>query len=104
MDSTDTTRLGEARCELCDVLLDERMSKVPLLVLANKQDLRSALPSSMIVDQMGLNRIRDRDWKIAECSVISNIGIFVSSLFFIPCLKLLNLNYFVATEKQRVDL
>lgn len=104
MDSTDVTRLGEARCELCEVLLDERLSKIPLLVLANKQDLRSALDSSMIVDLMGLNRIKDRDWKIAECSVISNIGIFVSSLIFLPSLKLLNFNNLFATEKQRVDL
>ncbi|KAH8310410.1 hypothetical protein KR044_001212 [Drosophila immigrans] len=79
VDSTDVSRLAEARCELCDVLLDERMCQVPLLVLANKQDVRGALPCSMIVDLMGLNRLEGRAWKILGCSTLTGDGSFVSN-------------------------
>ncbi|XP_034487399.1 ADP-ribosylation factor-like protein 3 [Drosophila innubila] len=76
IDSTDVSRLSEARCELCDVLLDERMSQVPLLVLANKQDMNGALSSSMIVELMGLNRLEGRAWKIQEISTLTGDGSF----------------------------
>lgn len=76
IDSTDVSRLSEARCELCDVLLDERMSQVPLLVLANKQDMNGALSSSMIVELMGLNRLEGRAWRIQECSTLTGHGSF----------------------------
>ncbi|KAH8381685.1 hypothetical protein KR093_010651 [Drosophila rubida] len=81
VDSTDVSRLGEARCELCDILLDERMAQVPLLILANKQDVSGALPSSMIVDLMGLNRLEGRAWSILECSTLTGNGSFVSKTF-----------------------
>ncbi|TDG51395.1 hypothetical protein AWZ03_002190 [Drosophila navojoa] len=75
IDSADASRLSEARCELCEVLLDERLSHVPLLLLANKQDAFGALPGSMIVELLGLNRIEDRPWKIYECSSLAGVGI-----------------------------
>ncbi|XP_017874166.1 PREDICTED: ADP-ribosylation factor-like protein 3 [Drosophila arizonae] len=75
IDSADASRLSEARCELCEVLLDERLSHVPLLLLANKQDAFGALPSSMIVELLGLNRIEGRPWKIYECSSLAGVGI-----------------------------
>ncbi|KAH8406956.1 hypothetical protein KR222_001292, partial [Zaprionus bogoriensis] len=80
VDSSDASRLAEAQCELCDVLLDERMANVPLLVLANKQDLSGALSSSLLVDLMGLKRLEGRPWQILDCSAINNAGIYVRSL------------------------
>lgn len=78
VDSTDTARLSEAQCELCDVLLDKRLARVPLLVLANKQDLPQAVPSALLIEFMGLKRIVDRDWQMEECSAVANTGIYVS--------------------------
>ncbi|EDW67336.2 ADP-ribosylation factor-like protein 3 [Drosophila virilis] len=75
VDSTDASRLSEARCELCDVLLDERMAQVPLLLLANKQDAVGALPSSMISELLGLNRLEGRVWEIHGCSSLAGDGI-----------------------------
>ncbi|XP_062122653.1 ADP-ribosylation factor-like protein 3 isoform X1 [Drosophila sulfurigaster albostrigata] len=87
VDSTDVSRLAEARCELCDVLLDERMSQVPLLVLANKQDVYGALPSSMIIDFMGLNRLEGRAWNIQECSTLTGAGSFSTIEWIYKSLK-----------------
>ncbi|EDV94393.1 GH19912 [Drosophila grimshawi] len=81
VDSTDAFRLAEARCELCDVLLDERLSEVPLLILANKQDALGALPSAIITDLLGLRQLGGRLWHIQECSALGNDGIDVSMKF-----------------------
>ena len=40
VDSTDKARLEEAREELFGVLSDPEMAGVPLVVMANKQDLK----------------------------------------------------------------
>lgn len=72
--------MSEARCELCDVLLDERMAQVPLLLLANKQDAVGALPSSMISELLGLNRLEGRVWAILGCSSLAGDGIEVSRI------------------------
>ncbi|XP_022221277.2 ADP-ribosylation factor-like protein 3 [Drosophila obscura] len=75
IDSKDAARLSEARCVLCDVLLDERLQQVPLLIVANKQDALGALSSLSVVDLMGLSRLEGREWNILECSVTTGNGI-----------------------------
>ncbi|XP_033244268.1 ADP-ribosylation factor-like protein 3 isoform X2 [Drosophila miranda] len=75
IDSKDTARLSEARCVLCDVLLDERVRNVPLLIVANKQDALGAMSSRLMVDLMGLSRLEGREWIIQECSVTTGSGI-----------------------------
>ena len=47
------------------------MAGVPLLVLANKQDLLNALPANEIADGLNLFNIRDRPWQIQPCSAKS---------------------------------
>ncbi|EDW23795.1 GL23730 [Drosophila persimilis] len=75
IDSKDAARLSEARCVLCDVLLDERLRNVPLLIVANKQDALGAMSSRLMVDLMGLSRLEGREWIILECSVTTGSGI-----------------------------
>ena len=43
IDSTDRRRIEEAGLELKELLKDDKLASVPLLVLANKQDLAAAL-------------------------------------------------------------
>ena len=45
VDSTDTERFSESRDELQRMLKDDEMRGVPVVVLANKQDLPSKLTS-----------------------------------------------------------
>ncbi|SPP82937.1 ADP-ribosylation factor-like protein 3 [Drosophila guanche] len=75
IDCKDAARLSEARCVLCDVLLDERLQQIPLLIVANKQEALGALCSRSVVDLLGLRRLEGREWNILECSARTGSGI-----------------------------
>lgn len=51
------------------------MGGVPVLVLANKQDLLSALSADDIAEGLGLCLIRDRPWQIQGCSAKDGSGL-----------------------------
>jgi ADP-ribosylation factor-like protein 1 len=48
---------------------------VPLLVLANKQDLPDASSEKDISEVLGLARIKERDWAIFKCSAVTGTGL-----------------------------
>ncbi|KAH8341875.1 hypothetical protein KR059_003145 [Drosophila kikkawai] len=77
VDSKDAVRLSEARCVLCDVLLHEELNKAALLIVSNKKDTQGSLPTSTIVDLMGLNHLQGREWDIKECSLQTDKGVQV---------------------------
>lgn len=56
--------MGESTDEFNELLKDEKLKSVPILVLANKQDLPSALKSSEVAELIGLVKLKDRDWQI----------------------------------------
>ena len=73
--------------ELAELLDEEKLSGVPVLIFANKQDLLTAAPASEIAEGLNLHTIRDRMWQIQSCSALTSEGIQVSvhaelSLFF----------------------
>eukprot|EP00004_Rigifila_ramosa_P008944 TRINITY_DN2040_c0_g1_i2.p2 TRINITY_DN2040_c0_g1~~TRINITY_DN2040_c0_g1_i2.p2 ORF type:complete len:229 (+),score=49.67 TRINITY_DN2040_c0_g1_i2:52-687(+) len=76
VDSADRDRLGEARDELAGMLGDEELRGVPVLVLANKQDLPGAATTSEVVDKLGLRELRAREWYVQGACAKRNEGIF----------------------------
>ncbi len=54
---------------------EEKMQGVPVLVLANKQDLLNALPADDIAEALNLFLIRDRPWQIQGCSAKDGSGL-----------------------------
>lgn len=48
---------------------------MPLLLLANKQDLPNAVSEKDISEMLGLAKIKDRDWAIFRCSAKTGIGL-----------------------------
>ena len=48
IDSADTRRMDETGVELQQLLDEEKLSSVPLLVLANKQDLINAMSADEV--------------------------------------------------------
>jgi ADP-ribosylation factor-like protein 3 len=52
--------MEETGVELQQLLEEEKLSGVPLLIFANKQDLLSALSASELTDGLNLHAIRDR--------------------------------------------
>ena len=67
--------MEESGVELQSLLDEERLSHVPLMVMANKQDLINALSEQEISDQLGLNELRDRVWQILPCSAKTGEGL-----------------------------
>jgi ADP-ribosylation factor-like protein 3 len=70
IDSADSRRIYETGVEFAVLLSDKRAKGVPILVLANKQGLVTALPPSDISVELELDSIRDRNWHIQGCSAI----------------------------------
>lgn len=75
IDCADRHRLEESGDELSLLLEEEKMVGVPLLVLANKQDLQNALPADEVAAGLNLVAIRDRAWQIQGCSAKTGDGL-----------------------------
>ena len=68
VDSADRRRMEEAADELTSLLEEGDLSDVPLLVLANKQDLINSLSVEEVSDSLGFHLIRDRN----SCKVLES--------------------------------
>jgi ADP-ribosylation factor-like protein 3 len=75
IDSADRKRMEETAVELQQLLDEERLSHVPLLVMANKQDLLNALSPAEISTELNLNELRERTWQILPCSAKTGEGL-----------------------------
>ena len=60
IDSSDKERLEVARQELELMLQEEELRGVPVLILANKQDLPNAMNEQEICNGLGLTNIQNR--------------------------------------------
>jgi len=75
VDSADLARLEDCRQELHAILQEERLFGATLLVLANKQDLPSALKLDELGQVLQLNSITKRHCHIEACSAVSGEGV-----------------------------
>jgi ADP-ribosylation factor-like protein 2 len=81
VDSADRRRLADCRAELRALLGAEKLAGASLLVLANKQDMRGALPAADIAAALGLGAAAAdgapdrRHWAIHACSAVSGDGL-----------------------------
>ena len=75
IDSCDHERLEIAKQEFLLLLEEEEQKDVPVLVLANKQDMPKALSEGDISNALGLNNIKNRQWAIYKTSAITGTGL-----------------------------
>lgn len=75
IDSEDRTNVIEAKNELHNVLSHTDIQNVPLLILANKQDLPGSMPVTEIFEKLELFRIKNRLWFIQGCCGLSGDGL-----------------------------
>lgn len=87
IDSADRHRLRETGVELNQLLEEEKLSGIPIMVLANKQDLLSALSAKEIAEELGLHAIRDRIWQIQACSAKTGEGLHQGMEWLVKTLK-----------------
>ncbi|GMS84516.1 hypothetical protein PENTCL1PPCAC_6691, partial [Pristionchus entomophagus] len=78
VDSGDTTRLNMCKDELRSLLGEERLAGASLLILANKQDLPSALDSKEIAKTLDLESIESHHWRIFPVSAVSGHNLLQS--------------------------
>ncbi|CAD5118495.1 DgyrCDS7192 [Dimorphilus gyrociliatus] len=86
VDSNDVERMDEAREELHSIMQDDNMRHVPVVVMANKQDLPNALSPETIRDKLQLSEI-SKQWYIQACSVKTGEGISESFLQMADLIK-----------------
>ena len=74
VDSLDTDRLLLAQKELLSLLKEERLLGIPVLILANKQDLDGALDVEGIRQTLRLDEIYSH-WNIVPSSAVTGQGL-----------------------------
>ncbi|KAL4237531.1 hypothetical protein ACF0H5_002245 [Mactra antiquata] len=75
VDSADRERIMEAKDELMRVLDTQEMRNVPLVVLANKQDLPGAVSADQLTKCLGLPQMMTRRWTILEACATTGEGV-----------------------------
>jgi len=75
IDASDWRRMQESSAELQRLLDRRELLGVPLLVIANKQDLPGALGANEVEACLHLGAIRDRPWHCVACSALRKTGL-----------------------------
>nr|QXF29045.1 Arl3a [Gefionella okellyi] len=75
IDSADRRRLDETAAELQLLFDEDKLSGVPLLIYANKQDLLTAASPKDMAETLNLHLIRDRQWQIQPASAKTGSGL-----------------------------
>lgn len=75
IDSEDRSNISEAKEELHNVFAHSEIQNVPLLILANKQDLPGSMPVMEVFEKLELFRIKNRLWFIQGCCGLSGDGL-----------------------------
>ncbi len=76
VDSNDTGRTEEAAEELGKLLNEDELQGVPLLVLANKQDLPQAMTIATMTEKLGLVNCKSRKWYVQGTCATSGDGLY----------------------------
>ncbi|XP_065597857.1 ADP-ribosylation factor-like protein 11 [Cyrtonyx montezumae] len=75
IDSADTARLPEALAVLEDTLDHPGLAKVPVLLLANKQELPGAMAPAELGQQLCRGRLAGHPWVLRGCSAHTGQGL-----------------------------
>eukprot|EP00118_Oscarella_pearsei_P025301 m.307952 g.307952 ORF g.307952 m.307952 type:complete len:197 (+) comp43090_c0_seq1:117-707(+) len=76
IDSADRARLDEAKIELVNLVRSDDMKGVPILVIANKQDLKEAVRPDDLVDMLSLNDLtKSNEWYLQTACALTGDGL-----------------------------
>ncbi|KFQ30889.1 ADP-ribosylation factor-like 14, partial [Merops nubicus] len=76
VDSSDKRRLEESKKEFEIILKNEFLKCVPVVVLANKQDLPGALNAEEITRKFNMKKYcSDRNWYVQPCCAVTGEGL-----------------------------
>ncbi|XP_062519133.1 ADP-ribosylation factor 1-like 2 [Corticium candelabrum] len=75
VDSLDVSRFPEARQELISLLCDRELGGIPVVILANKQDLQGAVGAAEMADKLGLRQLKN-EWHVEGTCGVSGKGLY----------------------------
>ncbi|XP_036098145.1 ADP-ribosylation factor-like protein 14 [Molossus molossus] len=76
VDSTDKRRLEDSRREFEHILKNEHIKNVPVVLLANKQDVPGALTAEDITRMFKVKKLCcDRNWYVQPCCALTGDGL-----------------------------
>lgn len=75
VDSTDRARVGVTKSELFNLIESEDLAGTPILVLANKQDLKDAMGVAELSNALALDTIKTHSWHIQSCCALTGEGL-----------------------------
>ncbi|XP_072266491.1 ADP-ribosylation factor-like protein 14 [Pyxicephalus adspersus] len=76
VDSTNKETIDESKKEFQRILQNELIKNVPVVLLANKQDIPGALNADEITRKFNMKKYcSDRDWYVQPCCAISGQGL-----------------------------
>lgn len=75
IDSSDRERLALSKAELHGIFHHETMKRVPLVIIANKQDRDGALSSDTIAEKLELHQWSHGPYQIVPCCAITGDGL-----------------------------
>eukprot|EP01105_Mastigella_eilhardi_P021314 TRINITY_DN5150_c0_g1_i3.p1 TRINITY_DN5150_c0_g1~~TRINITY_DN5150_c0_g1_i3.p1 ORF type:complete len:122 (-),score=43.95 TRINITY_DN5150_c0_g1_i3:125-490(-) len=77
VDSNDRLRMCVAKNEFDEMMENRGIAKrnIPVLVYANKNDIKSALTKPEVAQALDLSRIRDKPWHITSSCAITGDGL-----------------------------
>lgn len=80
VDSGDRQRVGEARADLEIIHREADFRHMPVLVMANKQDLATAMSVSELTEVLALNKLlgppSSRQWHIQAAVALTGDGLY----------------------------
>ncbi|KAK7113989.1 hypothetical protein V1264_000129 [Littorina saxatilis] len=76
VDSSDRERFAESRDELQNILNSDDMRGVPVVVLANKQDLPGAVGVSEVAEKLQISQEKGRKWHIQGTCAPTGEGVY----------------------------
>ena len=90
IDAADFDRLPEAKDILrYHVFHNPRLEGVPVLILANKQDLVGAIDAPLMIQLLGLHlEFIDRTYAVFDCSLLYGKGVLESFLWLVDELEM----------------
>eukprot|EP01002_Notosolenus_urceolatus_P013575 NODE_4506_length_793_cov_5.379032_g3741_i0.p1 GENE.NODE_4506_length_793_cov_5.379032_g3741_i0~~NODE_4506_length_793_cov_5.379032_g3741_i0.p1 ORF type:complete len:186 (+),score=40.80 NODE_4506_length_793_cov_5.379032_g3741_i0:139-696(+) len=76
VDSTDVDRFELVKHELFHALEHTDLKDSVVLVLANKQDMPSAMPAGPLTEHLNLHQITDHEWHLQTCCALTGDGLY----------------------------
>lgn len=74
VDSTDSGRIEEAKEALDKILAEPELEGVPLVLLANKQDMHSAMKPEAVFERLGLGNVENRKVCVKGYSAMTSLN------------------------------